>query len=88
MKSGELPYNQIAHLNAELRERDLPYKINYRDRTTAGIQELGVCASIGKEEPLRVAVREFFQREGMAVEFSASGLEILAAEHNSPGNPV
>ncbi len=48
MKSG-FTYNQIAHLNAELRERDLPYKINYRDRTTAGIQELGVCASIGKE---------------------------------------
>ena len=87
MKSG-FTYNQIAHLNAELRERDLPYKINYRDRTTAGIQELGVCASIGKEEPMRAAVREFFQREGMAVEFSASGLEILAAEHNSPGNPV
>ena len=87
MKSG-FTYNQIAHLNAELRERDLPYKINYRDWTTAGIQELGVCASIGKEEPLRSAVREFFQREGMAVEFSASGLEILAAEHNSLGNPV
>lgn len=79
MKNG-LTYNQIAHLNVELRERDLPYKINYRDERIAGIQELGICASIGKEEPLRAAVREFFEREAVAVEISPDGLEIHIAE--------
>ena len=60
MKSG-FTYNQIEHLNAELRERDLPYKINYRDRTTAGIQELGVCASIGKRNLCGLQYGNFFK---------------------------
>ena len=79
METG-FTYNQIAHLNAELREKDLPYKINYKDERIAGIQELGICASIGKEEPLQAAVREFFERESVAVEISPDGLEIRIAE--------
>lgn len=77
---NEFTYNQIVHLNAELREREIPYRINFKDGMVAGVQELGICAATGKEHLVREAVADYFRREGMRVEFSPDGLEIKIAE--------
>ncbi len=69
-------YNQVVHLNAELREKELPYRINFKDETIIGIEELGICACIGKDGAMREAVRSFFDREGLGVLFSESGMEL------------
>ena len=69
-------YNQVVHLNAELREKELPYRVTFKDETIIGIEELGICACIGKDGPMREAVRDFFDREGLQIRFSESGLEL------------
>lgn len=72
----EFTYNQMVHLNAELREKGIPYRLNFKDEKMAGIQELGICAATGKESLMREAVAEYFARQGMTVEFSLGDLEI------------
>ena len=72
----EFTYDQIVHLNAELREKDIPYRINFKDEKMAGVQELGICAATGKEPLMREAVGDYFARQGMTVEFSPGDLEI------------
>ena len=73
----EFTYDQIVHLNAELREKDIPYRINFKDEKMAGVLELGICAATGKEPLMREAVGDYFARQGMSVEFSPQGLEII-----------
>ena len=72
----EFTYDQIVHLNAELRAKDIPYRINFKDEKMAGVQELGICAATGKEPLMREAVGDYFARQGMTVEFSPGDLEI------------
>lgn len=75
-------YNRIVHLNAALREKELPYRIDYRDEHTAGIWPLGICASIGREEEMRAEIRNFFRKEGVDIFFTEDGTRICTAEQN------
>ena len=56
-------YNHMIHLNSYLREKDLAYRVNYKDEDTAGIEPLGMCATIGKDDLVRDAIRDFFQKK-------------------------
>ncbi len=73
----EFTYNQIVHLNSLLQELGLAYRAEFKDERTAGIQELGICACIGREGEMRQAVKGFFEKEGIPVAFSENGFEIF-----------
>ena len=62
-------YNQVVHLNSELREKELPYRINFKDETVIGIEELGICACIGKDGLMRDAVQDFLTEKGFPFDF-------------------
>jgi len=78
-------YNQVVHLNSELREKELPYRINFKDETVIGIEELGICACIGKDGLMRNAVQDFFDREGLSVRFSENGMELYICGQSCGG---
>ena len=77
-------YDQAVHLNSELREQELPYRIDYRDENILGIEPLGLCACIGREDALRDTVNRFFETEEQEIFYSADGMRIYAKKPEEP----
>ena len=67
-------YNHMIHLNSHLRDKDLAYRVNYKDEDTAGVEPLGICATIGKDDLAREVIRDFFAEESIMVRFAQDGL--------------
>lgn len=67
-------YNHMIHLNSHLRDKDLAYRVNYKDEDTAGVEPLGICATIGKDDLVREVIRDFFAEESIMVRFAQDGL--------------
>lgn len=70
----EFTYNHTFHLNSYMKEKDLPYRVNFKDEKTMGLEGLGICACTGKDDLAQEAVREFFENEGIDIIFSEDGL--------------
>ncbi len=71
-------YDHMIHLNSLFREKDIPYRVNYKDENMAGLEGLGICACIGKDDLVREIVRDFFAEESIMVRFSQDGLLFYA----------
>ena len=70
----EFTYNHVFHLNSYMKEKDLPYRVNFKDEKTMGLEGLGICACTGKDDLAQEAVKEFFENEGIDIIFSDDGL--------------
>lgn len=66
----EFSYHQVVHLNASLHQQHMPYRIHFQNAQTMVLVPMGVHVCDGKEEPVKRAIKAFFQREGMKIMFS------------------
>lgn len=76
----ELTYNIVAHINAKLKEQELPYKIQFCNERTACIEPLGICACQGKEESFATVVTEAFKEYGFVAEIKLTECTIYLSE--------
>lgn len=76
----KLTYNIVAHVNAKLKERQVPYKIQFGNGSTAFIEPLGICACQGKEEIFATVVTEAFKEYGFVAEIKLTEFKIALFE--------
>lgn len=73
----QFDYNQSIHLNAYLKEQNLPYRIHFKNEKRLDIEPLGTCACAGREDQLKQAVKEFFSRENMTIAFTEENIAVV-----------
>lgn len=73
----QFDYNQSIHLNAYLKEQNLPYRVHFKNENRLDIEPLGTCACAGKEGRLKQAVTEFFSKENMPIAFAEDDTVIV-----------
>lgn len=76
----ELTYNIVAHVNAKLKEQNLPYKIQFCNENTASIEPMGVCACQGREEKFATVVTEALKKYGFVAEIKMLEFKITLSE--------
>lgn len=76
----ELTYNIVAHVNAKLKEQNLPYKIQFSNENIASIEPMGVCACQGKEEKFATVVTEAFKKYGFVAEIKLTECKIYLSD--------
>ncbi len=76
----KLTYNIVAHVNAKLKEQQVPYKIQFGNGSTAFIEPLGICACQGKEEIFATVVTEAFKEYGFVAEIKLTEFKIALFE--------